>query len=1450
MPKRYNVAGRLGAVFALSVMMASGGDWPQWRYDAGRTAASPEELADTLHLQWTRDYPRLEPAWEDIVNRDRMPYDRLYEPVAMDGALFVASSRNDSVTALDTRSGAEKWRYYADGPVRLPPVAWEDRVFFVSDDGYLYCVNAADGSPKWRRRAAPGTRRVLGNRRLVSAWPARGGPVIEDGVLYLAAGIWPFEGVFVQAIDAETGKRLWLNDGTGSMFIKQPHDAPAFGGIAPQGALAAIGNRLLVPGGRSVPGCFDRDTGKLRYFFLGGSKIKGGKAKALRKHEGGSHVCGIGNYYFNHRGINTGMYDLESGEMYALRPGTTYPVLTADTCYRSGNPVTAHDFASLKKQGNQWKMAQRWECSVDGSAALIKAGSRLYAGGTNTVSAIRLTGEGTTQTAEVSWTARIDGMAARLLAADERLFVVTLKGRIHAFGGDAPASPTRHEYAVERTEAHSTMTETATSMLEDLPLDKGWCLAYGLDTGELVRALAEQSELNIVAVDADRQKVTRLRRAFDAAGLYGRRISIHAGDPATFAAPPYVALLTVFERLPSVPDAAFLKNIFRSLRPYGGAAYLPTGSEDVHEQLSRAIASLELEGAEISRSDGYTVLRRTGPLAGAGQWTQHNGDVANRSKSDDKLVRLPLGVLWFGASSHDDVLPRHGHGPSELVVGGRLFIQGLNMLSARDVYTGQTLWQREFDDLGTFGVYYDKTYVPNPLDLTYNQKHIPGANARSGNYAATADRVYLVIGSDCVVMDPATGKTLDTFSLPPDDAGKRPAWGYIGVYEDLLIAGSGRALFSRLTGSKSSLFDNYDTSSSEKLVVMDRRTGEVQWSRESKLAFRHNAIVAGGGKVFCIDAMPKPVLAKLRPKGKAPEAQPELLALNAKTGERVWNTTEGVFGSWLGYSRKNDILVQAGRPSRDMIKGEPNDRISALRGASGEVIWDKPLKYGGNCMLHGDRIFFHAEKSNGSAVSMLTGEPITHKHPLTGSEIPWGYQRNYGCNSGVCSEYLLAFRSGAAGVYDLTTNGGTANIGGFKSGCSANLIAADGVLNAPDYTRTCTCTYQNQTSLALVHTPEVETWTFNDFKWDDKPVLRVGLNLAAPGDHRAKNGTLWLDHPSVGGPSPDLPVDVTGAHLKYFRHHASGLAQGPLRWVGASGVKGLAGLTLTLSRGGNGGAGSVRRSGCRITSSKDDAEQPKGNKGKFSITSSDLELVRDKGPQLIGMRFSKVDVAAGDELGPIHIQFTVDEETSEPTSLTFFGEALPESKPFGPGGPARISTRKRTQASVEWKPLAWTREGAAGPAQRTPDLSPVVREIISLPGWRKGNPITIIVEGTGKRVAASFDGDPAGAPVLQLAGSGGTPVAARPSVTGNERPYTVNLVFAEPDTKAADQRVFDVALQGKNVLTDFDIVREAGGPRRTVVKRFSGIMADGELNVTFKAKAGDPLLCGIEAIAE
>ena len=85
-----------------------------------------------------------------------------------------------------------------------------------------------------------------------------------------------------------------------------------------------------------------------------------------------------------------------------------------------------------------------------------------------------------------------------------------------------------------------------------------------------------------------------------------------------------------------------------------------------------------------------------------------------------------------------------------------------------------------------------------------------------------------------------------------------------------------------------------------------------------------------------------------------------------------------------------------------------------------------------------------------------------------------------------------------------------------------------------------------------------------------------------------------------------------------------------------------------------------------------------------------------------------------------------------------------------------------------------------------------------------------------------------------------------------ERVYTVRLHFAEPDQVTAGQRVFDVAVQGRPALQGFDVVREAGGPRRGVVKEFRGVRVRGELTVTLTPAAGgrEPVLSGVEVRAE
>jgi hypothetical protein len=249
-------------LFCASTLPAA--DWPMWRHDAGRTASTTQAMPEKLDLIWSRELPPLRPAFKET----RLQFDRSYEPVVSGKKLIVGSSREDCLIAFDTDTGAEVWRALANGPVRFAPVIVGDLVLFGSDDGMMRCVKLADGSAVWSKRAVPSNRMLLGNQRLISVWPIRGGPVAKEGRVYFAAGVWPLEGTFVFCWDAATGDEIWCNDRCSYLYGIHPHQTEAMGGLAPQGYLLIDGDDLVVPCSNAYPARLDLKTGTLKEFEL------------------------------------------------------------------------------------------------------------------------------------------------------------------------------------------------------------------------------------------------------------------------------------------------------------------------------------------------------------------------------------------------------------------------------------------------------------------------------------------------------------------------------------------------------------------------------------------------------------------------------------------------------------------------------------------------------------------------------------------------------------------------------------------------------------------------------------------------------------------------------------------------------------------------------------------------------------------------------------------------------------------------------------------------------------------------------------------------------------------------------------------------------------------------------------------------------------------------------
>jgi VCBS repeat-containing protein len=167
----------------------------------------------------------------------------------------------------------------------------------------------------------------------------------------------------------------------------------------------------------------------------------------------------------------------------------------------------------------------------------------------------------------------------------------------------------------------------------------------------------------------------------------------------------------------------------------------------------------------------------------------------------------------------------------------------------------------------------------------------------------------------------------------------------------------------------------------------------------------------------------------------------------------------------------------------------------------------------------------------------------------------------------------------------------------------------------------------------------------------------------------------------------------------------------------------------------------------RVAASSDDAEED--DAGGMSLTSSDLELVFDGSNQIVGMRFNGIDIPQGATIVRAYVQFQVDETDTETTSLSIQGEAADNAQTFASGS-GNISSRARTSASVSWSPPPWNTVGEAGFDQQTPDITSVIQEIVTQPGWASGNSLVVIITGSGHRTAESYNGDQTGAPLLHV----------------------------------------------------------------------------------------------------
>lgn len=135
--------------------------------------------------------------------------------VKLGGQIWAAAAVRDSVAyvgttggvfnAVSVKDGSFVWTFNAGRPMHGEPLATDDAVFFVCDNGFLYKLDRATGKETWRYDLGDArTPRILPHQIVYDYDFKSPRPLLADGVIYVGSGDGGFH-----AVDAATGQRLW-----------------------------------------------------------------------------------------------------------------------------------------------------------------------------------------------------------------------------------------------------------------------------------------------------------------------------------------------------------------------------------------------------------------------------------------------------------------------------------------------------------------------------------------------------------------------------------------------------------------------------------------------------------------------------------------------------------------------------------------------------------------------------------------------------------------------------------------------------------------------------------------------------------------------------------------------------------------------------------------------------------------------------------------------------------------------------------------------------------------------------------------------------------------------------------------------------------------------------------------------------------------------------------------
>jgi outer membrane protein assembly factor BamB len=1065
----------LWTLFACSSAKAE--DWTTFGYDNRRSGVTREHLQLPLTESWIFKSPhKPEPAWPEPAKQDfwhhhydlraTVTYDCAFHVVGAGDAVYFGSSADDKVYALDATTGQQRWTFFTEGPVRLAPTISGSRLYVGSDDGYVYCLSADKGVQIWRYKAADQDRMVPGNGRIISLCPVRTGLVVNGTQLYFAAGLFPEEGTFLLALNAEDGSVVW----------KQKVN------VSPQGYILASDERLYVPTGRASPAMFARADGA----FLGELPSTGG-AYALLTEDVLVSGPGRGPKEISASDVKTkdkiatfaGLRMIVNGPVAYMQSESELSAFNRNRYLelsRQKNSLSsrykkieeelkkltegASQAEQLRKESReiaakiaelskQLKDCFLWTVVCECPYSMIMAGDILFAGGDNKVAAHSAT------SGKEIWSAPVTGKAFGLSIINGGLYVSTDTGQIHCFRNkpDGTAQvivtkPTADPYPPD--DLAQLYTEAAKNIVEKTQVRKGYCLILNCGDGRLAYELARLTDLKIIAVEDDASKVSLARNAIDKAGLYGR-VVVHHRRSTELPYTKYFANLIVCQmplRGGELPSS--VKQIFEVLRPYGGVIALPMPAGKYDQENLENWGGDYFTGWKVHKGNKTVLAWATRKkLKGAGEWTHTYAEPGNTACSEDELVKGEVSVQWFGEPGPRQMIDRHHRNVPPLFKNGRLFVPGDCIVFAVDAYNGTALWEVQIPNSRRLGVFLD-----------------------CGSMVVDGRFLYVVAEDRCHRFDVQTGRRHLGFVMPQLVEDEPRDWGYI-AYTGNLLLGSGCKKEASYTETSYQADDalwhrNMKLVLSDYLFAMEKGSGAPLWKYRDGLIV-NTTIALGGGRMYFLQTHSPKALADRLGRMPAKElfdgGEQHLVALDAQTGEVLYskridtrNLEEPVY---LNYAM-DTLLLSGSKLDGQVVRYY----YYAFDAKTGEILWstdhDSGLPIDGG----------HGEYNRCPTIVGDTVFAWPYAYNLrTGAKVPdWKFdRRGHGCGGISASAQCLFWRGANPWMYDLGPNGGPTRLNSVtRPGCWINIIPAGGLILIPEASSGCTCGFALQTSIAYV----------------------------------------------------------------------------------------------------------------------------------------------------------------------------------------------------------------------------------------------------------------------------------------------------------------------------------------------------------------------------------------------